>query len=152
MSVKETVESIIEPIITEMGYRLVEVSYLKQYGGMTLTIFIDSDKEGGIALDDCEAVSKAIDPILEAHNPTADQSYTLNISSPGIDRPLKSEKDFYKNIGKEIELSLYKQQEGKKKFEGALIAYDSDTVTIKNKEEQKFLRKDIAVIKPVIKF
>ncbi len=153
MSVKEKVEIIVAPILGALGYELVEVSYQKQYGGMTLTIFIDTDKEGGITLDDCEAVSKAIDKALDEGNPTADQPYTLNVSSPGLDRPLKSARDYEKKMGKEVEISLYKPTDGKKKFEGLLAAYDGESVTIAvNNIERKFLCKDIAVVKPVIKF
>jgi len=152
MSVKDKVITIIEPVILELGYELVEVSYQKQNDGMVLTVVIDTNHEGGINLDDCEAVSKAIDPVLDESNPTDDIAYTLNVSSPGIDRPLKTERDFVKNFGKDVEVSLYCQINGKKLIEGALIAYDEDSVTIKNTEEQKFLRKDIAGIKPVIKF
>lgn len=151
MSVKEKVEIAIEPLLKDLGYELIEVSYQKQFNGMSLTIFIDNE-QSSITLDDCEKVSKAIDPVLDELNPTDDSPYTLNVSSPGIDRPLKSDRDFAKQIGKEIELSLYKLFEGKKKHNGILVAYDEENIIIKNEKEINFLRKDIAVVKPFIKF
>lgn len=152
MSVKEIVENSIKPIIDELGYELVEVTYLKEFSGMTLTVVIDTEREGGINLNDCETVSKNIDKILDELNPTSDVPYTLNVSSPGLDRPLKTERDFIKNKGKEIEIALYKKYNNKKKYTGILVDYDEESVTIVNNEKQKFLRSDITVIKPVIKF
>lgn len=152
MSVKEQVEKLIAPKLAELGYELVEVSYVKQYHGMALNIVIDTDKEGGIGLDDCETVSNAIDPLLEESNPTSDAAYTLNVSSPGLDRPLKTERDFKKKLGQEVEVSLYQAAGGAKKHIGILKTFDVDSITITDKEDKKFLLKDIAVVKPVIKF
>lgn len=138
--------------IEKLGYELIETKYDKQFDVMTLTFFIDTDKEGCISLDDCEAVSRAIDPLLDSADFLPD-SYNLNVSSPGLDRPLTLERDFKKNNGKEIEISFYKQIDDKKKISGILTAWSDTDVTITVGSEQKtYNKKDISIIKPVIKF
>ncbi len=149
--VKQICEEKICPIIEELGYEVVEVEYVKKSDGMNLTFYIDNDK--GIELADCEKVSKAIDQILEDVNPTEDQPYILNVSSPGLDRPLKTERDFQRHIGKEIEIILFAKINGKKDFKGQLVSFNDEVVTIlKNDEELSFERQKIAHIVPVIKF
>lgn len=149
--VKEICEEKINPIIENMGYKVIEVEYAKKSDGMNLTFFID--KEEGIKIDDCEAVSRAIDQPLEELNPTGDESYVLSVSSPGIDRPIKTDWDFNRNMGKEIEITLFAKINGKKKFTGILKSYDENVVVISNDDnEVNFERKKIAHIVPVIKF
>ena len=89
--VKEISEAKIRPIIEEMGYELVDVEYKKEYDGMSLIFTID--KEEGVTIDDCEKVNKVIDPIIDELNPTDDQPFTLVVSSPGLDRQLKTDRD-----------------------------------------------------------
>ncbi len=149
--VKQVCEKEIAPIIEDLGYDLIEVSYQKLADGMNLIFTIDSDN--GITIDDCEKVSKVIDPILDKLNPTEDQPYILSVSSPGIDRPLKTERDFKRNLEKEIELTLFKKIDGKKTFVGTLKTYDDNEITIdENNKLVTLKRKDIAQIQPVIKF
>ena len=149
--VKSICEEKVAPVIEELGYEVVEVEYAKKIDGMNLTFFIDNEK--GIQVEDCEKVSKAIDGLLEELNPTDDQPYILNVSSPGIDRPLKTERDFARNIGKEIEITLFSKLDGKKKFVGVLQNYDEKSITIENAGKTTTLEKDkIAHIVPVIKF
>ena len=157
---KTLCEEKIVPVIERMGYEVVEVEYAKKADGMNLTFFID--KDGEIDVDDCEAVSKTIDPLLDELNPTDDQAYILNVSSPGIDRPLKTDKDFKRHLGKEIAVTLFAKQNGVKNFEGELVEFDQNTVTIKPLPDKKgkqanqkqiTLQKDkIAHIVPIIKF
>ena len=153
MAVKDDVFALLEAPVAELGYELIEVTYQKQYGNMTLTLFIDCDKEGGVGLDDCEKVSRLVDPILDEADPTKGAAYHLNVSSPGLDRPIKTERDFRKKAGTEVEVGLYAPKDGVKKLTGILTAWDEDTVTFTVKgKEIKFNKKDIAVIKPVIVF
>lgn len=154
MAVKDSVAECVAPILAALGYELVEVTYLKKVDGMHLTIFIDTDKQGGISLEDCEKVSAAVDAPLEKLDPTNAIPYALNISSPGLDRPIKTDKDFNKNIGKEIELSFYVTMDGSKKMVAELISFDSESIDVKTAKNKTFtiLRKDIAVAKPHIKF
>ncbi len=107
--VKQICEEKLRPVIEEMGYELVEVSYEKENGSMSLIFTID--KEEGVTIDDCEIVNKKIDPILDELNPTDDKPYTLVVSSPGLDRPIKTDRDLKRNLGKEIELTLFAKQD-----------------------------------------
>lgn len=149
--VKEICEQALAPVIEKEGYELVEVTYQKEVTGMNLVITIDCDN--GVTIDDCEKIHKIIDPILDELNPTDDKPYILSVSSPGIDRPLKTERDFRRNKGKEIEITLFQKIEGKKKFAGVLEAYDDSTIQIDDNGKKTTLnREKIAHIVPVIKF
>ncbi len=149
--VKELCEKTFRPVVEEMGYELVEVSYEKENGGMSLIFTID--KDGGVNIDDCEIVNKKLDPMLDELNPTDDKPYTLVVSSPGLDRPLKTDRDLKRNLDKEVEITLFAKQEGKKLFVGVLKAYDDKTITLQMpKETLTFERNKIGSIKLVIKF
>ncbi len=149
--VKQICEEKLRPVIEEMGYELVEVSYEKENGGMSLIFTID--KDGGVTVDDCEIVNKKIDPILDEMNPTDDKPYTLVVSSPGLDRPLKTDRDLSRNIGNEVDVTLFAKFDGKKLFTGVLESFDEKSVTIKTDKERINLDRDkIASIKLVIKF
>ena len=149
--VKAICEEKVVPVIEDLGYEVVEVEYAKKSDGMNLTFFIDNDR--GVQIEDCEKVSKAIDDLLEELNPTENQAYILNVSSPGIDRPLKSDRDFSRSIGKEIEVTLFSKIDGKKKFVGNLEDFNDATIVIENNEKQIVLeREKIAHVVPVIKF
>lgn len=132
--IAEEVENFITPIANELGYEIVEVEFAKKYNGDNLTIYID--KKGGIDIDDCEKFHNAINEPLDELNPTADKPYILNVSSPGIDRPIKTDKDFERNLGEIVEIRLFKMLDRKKLFVGKLIRF-SDTevvIEIENKE------------------
>ena len=149
--VKTICEEKISPIIEEMGYEVVDIEYSKKSDGMNLIFCIDN--ENGVNIEDCEKVSKVIDPILDEINPTDDQAYILSVSSPGIDRPLKTDRDFKRNIGNEISITTFSKIDGNKKFEGELISFDEKQVTIEQKEKQISIQRDqIAHIVPIIKF
>lgn len=134
-----------------MGYELLEVSYQKLADGMNLIFTIDADAP--ITIEDCEKVTKAIDPILDELNPTDDKPYILSVSSPGIDRPIKTERDFKRNMGKEVEITLFKKLDGEKKFVGTLESFSQTQVTILQKDKPLTINRElIAHIVPVIKF
>ena len=138
--------------IESMGYELIEVDYSRQYDQMNLTFFIDNDM--GISLDDCERVHNAIDPILDEADPTNGAPYILNVSSPGIDRPFKTERDYRKNLGKLVEVNLYAAIDGCKRFEGTFSSYDEHTLTIVTDDgkEMTFDRSKISIIRQTIRF
>lgn len=138
----EIVEEKICPIIEALGYEVVEVEFAKKVGGMNLTFYIDSPN--GITLDDCEKVHKAIDEPLDELNPTADGAYILNVSSCGLDRPLKTDKDLKRNLGKEVDIKLYKAINKKKEFTGKLVNFNEGTLTLEGFEP--FERKAIGNI------
>ena len=127
------------------------MSYEKENGSMSLIFTID--KEEGVTIDDCEIVNKKIDPILDELNPTDDKPYTLVVSSPGLDRPIKTDRDLKRNLGKEIELTLFAKQDGQKVFKGVLKDFDDKNVTLQTqKGDFTFERTKIANMKLVIVF
>lgn len=147
----DTIIECVQPIIESLNIELVDVEEKIQYGDKNIYVYID--KESGINLDDCELVHNAINEPLDNIDPTQGQNYILNVSSPGLDRPFKKEKDFLKNIGKEVEVSLFKPIEKIKKFEGILQSYVGGDVEIKTKQNTiKLNIKDIALMRAVIKF
>ena len=149
--VKQICEEKLRPIIEGMGYDLVDVEYVKEFDGMNLIFTID--KEEGVTIDDCEIVNKKIDPIIDELNPTDDKPFTLVVSSPGLDRPLKTDRDLRRNLNQEVTLTLFSKLDGQKVFEGALSDFDEKTVTLTLKDGDKtFDRDKIANIKLVIKF
>ncbi|MDY5578258.1 MAG: ribosome maturation factor RimP [Lachnospiraceae bacterium] len=139
-------EELVMPFITENNFELVDVEYVKEAGNWYLRVYID--KENGITVDDCEIISRALSDKLDSQDFIED-SYILEVSSPGLGRPLKKEKDFKRSIGKEVEVKLYKAINRQKDFEGVLKAYSDTEITIEidENEEMTFLRNDIALIR-----
>lgn len=149
--VKTICEEKVVPVIEKMGYEVVEIDYSKKVDGMNLIFYIDSDN--GVNISDCEKITRAIDPILDELDPTDNKPYILSVSSPGIDRPLKNERDFKRNEGKEIEITLFSKLDGKKVFKGVLKAWTDAEVTIfDGKADLTLARNLIAHIVPIIKF
>ena len=145
---KSELTAVVEPkcqrLADELGYELVDVALDKEDSGKYLRIYID--KPEGVDLNDCERYHRAIQPQLESY----DYDF-LEISSPGIDRPLKKDRDFERALGMEVELRLFKAVDGQKEFTGALIGYDKDNVTLLIAGEEKtFARKAASLIKPVV--
>lgn len=141
----QAVEAIVAPPAAEMGLELVEVSLQKESRGKCLCIYVD--KEGGLTLDDCERYHKRIQPLLE----TVDYDF-LEVSSPGIDRPIKTLRDFEKNRGARVEVRLFAPAEGSKTHTGMLLAMDEQNVTIEMEDhtQKTFSRKAVALMKPII--
>ena len=127
--ISEKIEEFLTPIVEELGYEIVEVEFAKKYNGDNLTVFIDKPG-GGININDCETVHNAIDEPLDELNPTNDKPYTLNVSSPGIDRPIVTDKDYNRNIGEVLEVKLFEAIQKKKLFVGTLIDFNAETVTL----------------------
>lgn len=144
-------EELLEPIVAGFGFELVDVEYVKEGGTWYLRAYID--KPGGITVDDCEAVSRRFSDILDEKDYIED-SYVFEVSSPGLGRPLKKEKDFARSIGEEVEIRTYRAVDRQKEFTGLLKAYDKDTVTIlyEDDTEQIFQRTDIALIRLALDF
>ncbi len=139
----------LEGYASPMGIEIVDIEFSEK--DKALTIFIET--ESGVDLDTCEAFHNAIMEPIDEFDPTYDQPYTLNVSSPGLDRPFKTPRDFERNVGKDVELRLYAPLKGKKFIEGTLVAFDDNTVTVNSgKEEVKLPRNRIAKISKAIKF
>ena len=154
MSKKESyegkTEELLMPVIEAEGFELVDVEYVKEGSNWYLRTYID--KPGGITIDDCEIVSRALSAILDKED-YIKEAYILEVSSPGLLRPLKKEKDFVRNTGKEIEIRTYKMIDKQKEFVGVLEAFDKESVTIVNETgEITFARTDIALIRPYVEF
>lgn len=155
MSKRETYETrteeLITPILDRMNFELVDVEYVKEGGTWYLIAYID--KEGGITVNDCEAVAREMNEILDREDFVED-SYVFEVSSPGLGRPLKKEKDYIRSMGKEVEIRTYRAINREKEFYGILSAYDENTVTIKTEDgtEMTFEKSDIALIRLAFDF
>ena len=155
MSKRETYETrteeLITPILDRMNFELVDVVYVKEGGTWYLRAYID--KEGGITVNDCEAVAREMNEILDKEDFVED-SYVFEVSSPGLGRPLKKEKDYVRSMGKEVEIRTYRAINREKEFYGILSAYDENTVTIKTEDETEmtFEKSDIALIRLAFDF
>ena len=137
--------------IEKAGFSLCDVEFARESGNWVLTLYID--REGGVDLDACEKVSRLVDPILDEADPI-DRSYYLSVSSLGIDRPLKKDADYARNIGKELEVRLYRPLNGSKVLTGILRSFDGTAFRIEdgNGSETEILRKDAALVRPYIRF
>ena len=144
-------ESLILPILEKYGFELYDVEYVKEAGTWYLRAYID--KEGGITVDDCELISRQLGDWLDQEDFITD-SYILEVSSPGLGRPLKKEKDFARSIGKDVEVRLYKPLNKQKEYTGALKSYDADTVTITLEDESDLTieKSEIALIRLAFDF
>lgn len=130
-SVIQTVEKLVTPIIEKHNLELVDITFSKEGGRRFLRIFID--KPGGVTLDDCEKLSRRLDTLLDEADPIP-QSYILEVSSPGIERPLKKEKDFIKYIGEEITVRTFQPIHGRKNFNAVIKNADNQGVLLETEE------------------
>ena len=135
-------EALVMPIIEANNLELVDVEYVKEGSDYYLRVY--ADKEGGITIGDCEIVNRALGDLLDQDDYIGD-AYILEVSSPGLTRPLKKEKDFKKVV----EIKTFAKVNGAKEFEGVLKAYDENTVTIELEDETEITitRKDISMIR-----
>ena len=125
--ITDKVSLLATPVVEEAGCTLWDVEYVREAGTWYLRVYID--KEGGVSIDDCERISRALDPILDEADPVPD-SYVFEVGSAGIERELKRPGDFEKYMGSQIELRLYQPFEGSKAFVGQLSGYDDGNVTL----------------------
>lgn len=148
---EQKTEELILPIVEGNGFELVDVEYVKEAGTWYLRAYID--KPGGITVDDCEAVSRKFSEVLDEKDYVED-TYIFEVSSPGLGRPLKKDKDFQRSLGEEVEIRTYRPIERQKEFIGELKAYDKESVTIvyEDDTEQTFQRQEIALIRLALDF
>lgn len=144
-------EKLVEPLVEKNNFELVDVEYVKEGSMWYLRVFID--KEGGINIDDCERISRALSDLLDENDFIPD-AYILEVGSPGLGRQLKKEKDFKRSIGEDVEIKLYKSIEKQKEFEGTLVAFDEETLTVEIEEGNTmvFNRSDIAMVRLALDF
>lgn len=148
---EQKTEELLLPIIEKNQFELVDVEYVKEGSNWYLRAYID--KPGGITVDDCEVASRALSELLD-QNDFIEDSYILEVSSPGLGRPLKKEKDFQRSLGEEVEIRTYRAINRQKEFVGVLKGYDKESVTIEYEDEteQTFLKSDIALIRLAFDF
>lgn len=132
--VTEKVEELARPVIEDEGCELWSVEYVREAGSWYLRVFID--KDGGVGIDDCERISRRLDPILDEADPIPD-SYVFEVGSAGAERELKRPSDFEKFMGSEVEVKLYQPYEGKKSLVGKLEAYENGDITISSVQLKK---------------
>ena len=139
-------EQLIQTLIDANNFELVDVEFVKEGSDWYLRVYID--KDGGITVDDCELISRAFNEILDREDYISEQ-YIFEVSSPGLMRPLKKEKDYKRSVGKLIDIKLYKPVDKCKEFTGVLDSYDKDTVTIKMDDDTQktFDRSNLAMIR-----
>lgn len=146
VNLEKRVESIVQPVIENLGYSLYDVEYTKEGKDYFLRIFID--KPSGIDLNDCETVNNAIDELLDEAD-CIKEAYFLEVSSPGIERTLRKDKHLQESVGKLVEIKLFKPIDKQKTMQGILKGFDKDIVKIESKEEIIVDRKNISLIKTV---
>lgn len=147
---EQKAEALVSPIVEKYGFELVDVEYVKEGGSFYLRAYID--KPGGITVDDCETVSRDFSDKLDEAD-FIEEAYIMEVSSPGLGRPLKKEKDFKRSIGKEVEIRTYRPIDREKEFYGVLKAYDENSVTIDCEEEERtFQKAEIALIRLAFDF
>ncbi|SHN71763.1 ribosome maturation factor RimP [Desulfitobacterium chlororespirans] len=132
-SIMEQVGAIIAPVITEQGLELVDVEYVKEGAHWYLRIYID--KEGGVDIDDCTNVSHLVSEVLDKHDPIA-QAYMLEVSSPGLERPLKKDEDFERFTGKLVRVLTKEIYQGYKEFTGYLVGLIEDDIVLEYEKEK----------------
>lgn len=127
MDITQRVQELLETYMNDHGIELVEISYKKTQEGMTLRILVDTPN--GIRMDQCEALNHYVGEVLDREN-IITEHYVIEVSSPGLDRPMKTDRDFVRNVGKDIEVTTYEMIDGRKTHEGCLIGMDAGTIVI----------------------
>lgn len=146
------VEAIAAPIVETLGLELIEVEYVKEGPSWYLRLYID--KRGGVSIDDCQIVSEQVGEAIDAADPVTG-AYIFEVSSPGLDRPLKNERDFKRYEGELVEISLYAPINGSKNYEGILKGLENGEIVITDPssgEERRFEEKAAALVKRAIRF
>ena len=148
--ITDLVEAMARPAVEANGCSLWDVEYVKEAGSWYLRLYID--KEGGVSIDDCEAVSRAVDPMLDEADPIPD-AYTFEVSSAGADRPLKKPEHFRAFLGAEVDVKLYRAVNGQKTRTGLLTGYEDGDVTLSvNGEELTIPKNEVAAVRLHVNF
>ena len=147
---EQKTEALLLPMMEEHQFELVDVEFVKEAGTWFLRAYID--KPGGITIDDCEVISRALSDRMDEED-FIEKAYILEVSSPGLGRTLKKDKHLEKSLGEEVEIRLYKPVDKCREFTGVLKSYDADSITIDTAEkEMTFARKEIALIRLALDF
>lgn len=143
--ITDIVSALAKPVVEEEGCTLWDVEYVREAGSWYLRVYID--KDGGVGIDDCERISRRLDPMLDEADPIPD-SYIFEVGSAGAERELKRPSDFQQFMGSDVELRLYKAENGQKVFIGTLAGYaDGDVTVAVGKNDITFEKSKIALVK-----
>ena len=149
MKVTEQVAQFAEPVVQAHGCTLWDVEYVREGGEWFLRLYID--KDGGVDISDCEAISRAVDPILDEKDPVPD-SYNFEVCSAGLERQLKRPSDFEKFLGSPVLLKTYQNRDGRKEFPGVLKEYDGGAVVLEmGKQELRFEKNEVAMVRQALR-
>ena len=148
--IEETIWNIVEPIIKENNFKLYDVEYVKEGAEYYLRIYIDNE-ESNIAIDDCEVVSRLVEPEIDKVDPIK-EAYFLEISSPGVERVLRRPEHFEDNIGKQVVVKTFKPIEKRKQFEGELISFNDKLIINEDGTELSFDIKDVSQVRLKFEF
>lgn len=145
------VDNLVRPIIENLGIELIETEYVKEGPNWYLRLYID--KRGGVSLEDCQTVNDAVTDVIDEADPISG-AYVFEVSSPGLDRPLKTDKDFERYQGELVEVKLYAQKDGCDKFEGYLEGKENDIIRIKTEKGGiiEFTKSETACVKRAVRF
>lgn len=150
MKITEQVWQFAEPLVQAQGCRLWDVEYVREGGEWFLRLYID--KDGGVDIDDCEAVSRAVDPVLDEKDPIP-ESYRFEVCSAGLERVLKRPSDFERFLGEPVLVKLYRPKDGRKEFPGVLKGYKDGDVTISaGGQEITFEKAEVALVRLRVEF
>ena len=150
MKITEQVEAFAKPVVEQHGCSLWDVEYVREGSERFLRLYIE--KEGGVDISDCEAISRAVDPILDEKDPIA-ESYHFEVCSAGLERALKRPGDFERFMGSPITIKLYRPHNGLKEFPGILRGYEEGRVTVEcGKETITFEKSQVALVRLRVEF
>ena len=150
MKITDQVAALAKPVVEGFGLQLWDVEYVREGPEYFLRLYID--KEGGVDIDDCEAVSRAMDPILDEHDPI-DGSYRFEVCSAGLERVLKRPSDFERFLGAPVLVKLYRPKNGNKEFAGVLQGYQDGDVTVTvGKNTMTFEKSEVALVRLRVEF
>ena len=150
MKITEQVWQFAEPLVQAQGCSLWDVEYVREGGEWFLRLYID--KDGGVDINDCEAVSRAVDPVLDEKDPIP-ESYRFEVCSAGLERVLKRPSDFERFLGEPVLVKLYRPKNGQKEFPGVLKGYAGGAVTIdRNGTELTFEKPEVALVRLRVEF
>lgn len=149
-TIEKVVQELIADYLVEHDIELVEITYKRMQGEMTLRLFVDTSN--GIRMDECEALNHYIGEVLDRDNVIAEH-YVIEVASPGLDRPMKSDRDFERNVGKDIEVTTYEMIDGRKTHEGRFIGMDKENIVIERDEVSTVIpRNKIALARLKLEF
>lgn len=152
--IESVCEELVHPIIDSFGFELVDVEYVKEGSNYYLRVY--ADKEGGITIDDCVAVSRELNPLLDAYEKDMKDPYILEVSSPGLLRPLKKDKDFARNLGKMVEIKLFKPLPDSKikEFEAELVSCNEKEIEVLLEDDSQLVieRSNLALVRLAFDF